>query len=116
MIFYHNINFKFKKKQIGKTLGSSEYGNFEEDQKAFLSLLTEDEKNELIEMSRDENIFEKLVKSIAPSIFGLSSKPKFLLITYMKLIKFLYLRARNCKKGDSSSTFGRCPQNYSRRN
>jgi DNA replication licensing factor MCM6 len=47
-----------------------EYGNIEEDQKAFLSLLTEDEKNELIEMSKDENIFEKLVKSIAPSIFG----------------------------------------------
>jgi DNA replication licensing factor MCM6 len=60
-------NFLIK---IGKTLGSSEYENIEEDQKAFLSLLTEDEKNELIEMSRDENIFEKLVKSIAPSIFG----------------------------------------------
>ncbi|CAB4442016.1 unnamed protein product [Rhizophagus irregularis] len=56
--------------KIGKTLGSSEYENVEEDQKAFLSLLTEDEKNELIEMSRDENIFEKLVKSISPSIFG----------------------------------------------
>ncbi|CAG8525168.1 3310_t:CDS:10 [Funneliformis mosseae] len=56
--------------KLGKTLGSLEYETVDEDQKTFISLLTDDEKNELIYMSRDENIFEKLVKSIAPSVFG----------------------------------------------
>ena len=52
----------------------------ETDQEIFLTRLDSDEINELKEMVKDEHIYDKLVKSIAPAVFGHETVKKGLLL------------------------------------
>ncbi|CAG98247.1 MCM DNA helicase complex subunit MCM6 [Kluyveromyces lactis] len=52
----------------------------ETDQEIFLTRLDSDEINELKEMVKDENIYDKLVKSIAPAVFGHETIKKGILL------------------------------------
>lgn len=46
------------------------YQDYEKDQEVFLNSLNSNEINELKEMVKDEHIYDKLVRSIAPAVFG----------------------------------------------
>lgn len=50
--------------------GNNIYQDNEKDQELFLNSLNADEINELKEMVKDEHIYDKLVRSIAPAVFG----------------------------------------------
>ncbi|AAS53917.1 AFR546Wp [Eremothecium gossypii ATCC 10895] len=52
----------------------------ERDQELFLNSLSSDEINELKEMVKDERIYDKLVQSIAPAVFGHETVKKGLLL------------------------------------
>lgn len=52
----------------------------ETDQEIFLTRLDSEEINELKEMVKDENIYDKLVKSIAPAVFGHETIKKGILL------------------------------------
>lgn len=53
---------------------------FEKDQESFLNSLNSNEINELKDMVKDEHIYDKLVKSIAPSVFGHETIKKGILL------------------------------------
>lgn len=52
----------------------------EKDQEVFLNSLNSEEINELKEMVKDEHIYDKLVRSIAPAVFGHESVKKGILL------------------------------------
>ncbi|CAB4251996.1 similar to Saccharomyces cerevisiae YGL201C MCM6 Protein involved in DNA replication [Maudiozyma barnettii] len=60
--------------------GTDVYQNDERDQEVFLNSLNSEEINELKEMVKDEHIYDKLVRSIAPAVFGHESIKKGLLL------------------------------------
>lgn len=60
--------------------GTNIYQDNEKDQEAFLNGLSSEEINELKEMVKDEHIYDKLVRSVAPQIFGHESVKKGILL------------------------------------
>ncbi|CAI4061538.1 hypothetical protein SKDZ_07G0650 [Saccharomyces kudriavzevii ZP591] len=56
------------------------YQDNEKDQEVFLNSLSSDEINELKEMVKDEHIYDKLVRSIAPAVFGHEAVKKGILL------------------------------------
>ncbi|AJR79408.1 Mcm6p [Saccharomyces cerevisiae YJM1573] len=56
------------------------YQDNERDQEVFLNSLSSDEINELKEMVKDEHIYDKLVRSIAPAVFGHEAVKKGILL------------------------------------
>ncbi|GAV47960.1 hypothetical protein ZYGR_0I02560 [Zygosaccharomyces rouxii] len=57
--------------QMANNLQASNlYQDYEKDQEVFLNSLNSNEINELKEMVKDEHIYDKLVRSIAPAVFG----------------------------------------------
>lgn len=61
----HENSLKFTENQ-----NSDVYRDYEKDQEAFLSSLNTAEINELKVMVKDEHIYDKLVRSVAPAVFG----------------------------------------------
>lgn len=59
---------------------SNVYQDEEKDQEIFLNSLNSQEINELKEMVKDERIFDKLVRSIAPAVFGHETIKKGILL------------------------------------
>ena len=59
---------------------SNVYQDNEKDQEVFLNSLNSDEINELKDMVKDEHIYDKLVRSIAPAVFGHESVKKGILL------------------------------------
>lgn len=60
--------------------GNNVYHDQEKDQELFLNSLNADEINELKEMVKDDHIYDKLVRSIAPAVFGHESVKKGILL------------------------------------
>lgn len=60
--------------------GNDVYHDQEKDQELFLNSLNADEINELKEMVKDEHVYDKLVRSIAPAVFGHDSVKKGILL------------------------------------
>lgn len=56
------------------------YQDEERDQEVFLNSLNSEEINELKEMVKDERIYDKLVRSIAPAVFGHETVKKGILL------------------------------------
>ncbi|CAI4062552.1 hypothetical protein SUVZ_07G0560 [Saccharomyces uvarum] len=56
------------------------YQDNEKDQEVFLNSLSSDEINELKDMVKDEHIYDKLVRSIAPAVFGHEAVKKGILL------------------------------------
>lgn len=63
--------------QAGATDVRGDLDDGEEDQDAFLNSLTQQEVDELKNMVNSENIYQRLVSSIAPTVYGQlrSAKP-----------------------------------------
>ncbi|CAL9737510.1 DNA replication licensing factor Mcm6p [Monosporozyma servazzii] len=60
--------------------GNNVYQDYEKDQELFLNSLNAEEINELKEMVKDEHIYDKLVRSIAPAVFGHEAVKKGILL------------------------------------
>ncbi|CCK68515.1 MCM DNA helicase complex subunit MCM6 KNAG_0B00670 [Huiozyma naganishii CBS 8797] len=60
--------------------GNNVYQDYEKDQELFLNSLNSKEINELKEMVKDEHIYDKLVRSIAPAVWGHESVKKGILL------------------------------------
>lgn len=56
------------------------YQDYERDQEVFLNSLNSNEINELKDMVKDEHIYDKLVRSIAPAVFGHEAVKKGILL------------------------------------
>lgn len=65
-----NANTENELNSAANLYGYSVYQDHEKDQELFLNSLNADEINELKEMVKDEHIYDKLVRSIAPTVFG----------------------------------------------
>ncbi|KAL3235288.1 DNA replication licensing factor MCM6 [Nakaseomyces bracarensis] len=65
---------------ISKIQNSNIYHDQEKDQEIFLSSLSQDEIGELQEMVKDDHVYDKLVRSIAPAVFGHESVKKGILL------------------------------------
>lgn len=66
--------------QLAAAAQSSDVYQDEKDQELFLNSLNANEINELKEMVKDEHIYDKLVKSIAPAVFGHEAVKKGILL------------------------------------
>lgn len=60
--------------------GNNVFQDNERDQEVFLNSLNSEEINELKEMVKDEHIYDKLVRSIAPAVFGHETVKKGILL------------------------------------
>lgn len=56
--------------QAGVTDVRGDLDDGEEDQEAFLNSLTQQEVDELKNMVNSDNIYQRLVSSIAPTVYG----------------------------------------------
>lgn len=65
---------------ISKLQNNDIYSDREKDQEIFLSSLSPDEINELQDMVKDDHVYDKLVRSIAPSVFGHEAIKKGILL------------------------------------
>ncbi|CCD26850.1 MCM DNA helicase complex subunit MCM6 NDAI_0I02820 [Naumovozyma dairenensis CBS 421] len=77
----NNLGTTDNELQLAATLqGSNVYQDYEKDQEIFLNSLNAEEINELKEMVKDEHIYDKLVRSIAPAVFGHEAVKKGILL------------------------------------
>lgn len=56
--------------QAGATDVRGDLDDGEEDQEAFLNSLTQQEVDELKNMVNSDNIYQRLVSSVAPTVYG----------------------------------------------
>ena len=75
-----DANAEGERQMAASLQGNDVYQNDERDQEVFLNSLNSEEINELKEMVKDEHIYDKLVRSIAPAVFGHESIKKGLLL------------------------------------
>ena len=61
--------------QAGATDVRGDVDDGEEDQEAFLNSLTQQEVDELKNMVNSDNIYQRLVSSIAPTVYGKANTP-----------------------------------------
>ncbi|CCF57789.1 hypothetical protein KAFR_0D01430 [Kazachstania africana CBS 2517] len=109
----HSSNYSTESElQMAATLqGNNVYQDYEKDQEVFLNSLTSEEINELKEMVKDDHIYDKLVKSIAPAVFGHEAIKKGILLqmlggVHKKTVEGINLRGdiNICVVGDPSTS------------